>query len=936
MSKKHIISLAIVSFALILVISIVHFNRQPKIFCNQSYRARVEEDLKTRRDFLDNPLLFSAVDESSSSVEKDALMFLYAYMPIGDIAEYPSKLFSDGVKLALKTKKEMSWGRGIPIEIFRHFVLPIRVNNESLDTSRTFFYNELKERVSHLSMYNAVIEINRWCRERVIYTPSDERTSSPLATHNTAYGRCGEESVYTVAALRAVGIPARQVYTPRWAHTDDNHAWVEVWVDGKWYYLGACEPEPRLNIAWFSATAQRGLLMHSRVFGYYNGEEEIIERTAAHTEINVTANYAPVTKVIVKVVERNGERVEGADLHFKIYNYAELYSAISTKTDEYGVASATLGRGDVVVWAHKDDKFGFAKTDLDTLTTNLDTLTIILDKTYGYAFSVDLDIVPPPETNVNTEATPLEIAENNRRITLCDSIRGAYLSTFPDSTYIANVIGRLKEKNLSQSNKLLIAKVLISSRGNYKEIAEYLEWLAEQNFQMGLALLQMVSEKDLRDTPFNIMASHIKTFFANYLSSSQSQVGQSQVGNSFVDNSVNHLFKKQNLKYLLNPRIGNELLTNWREYLTQEFTGQGFENNPQAILSFCKQIKNAEHYNPQRIPISPIAVHRLMAGDQKSAETLFIALCRTFGIPARFEETTGKAQYYYNNTWIDKNQDEQKMEQSSKGFLKVGYKGKNIDDPKFDTHFTIAKIENGIIKTLKFRDKEGYEGTSSFKSVLSKPIELSEGYYLMTGGTRMATGKVLARLVFFNVSPGETTDIELIMRQDSQDLMVIGALNPQATFLNENRQKEEAIVECTGRGFFVLMFLRANHEPSTHAIRDVFSHSQDLKKWGRPVVMLYSNGNQSDNKGYLPQEIESLPQNFIKGIDPENAIQREVIKSLKLSPTAELPLIIIADTFGRIVWYSHGYQIGTGTHLIAAIKKLSENQARFNNESIKS
>lgn len=48
----------------------------------------------------------------------------------------------------------------------------------------------------------------------------------------TAYGRCGEESTFTVAALRSVGIPARQVYTPRWAHTDDNHAWVEAWVNG--------------------------------------------------------------------------------------------------------------------------------------------------------------------------------------------------------------------------------------------------------------------------------------------------------------------------------------------------------------------------------------------------------------------------------------------------------------------------------------------------------------------------------------------------------------------------------------------------------------------------------------------------------------------------------------------------------------------------------
>jgi len=52
---------------------------------------------------------------------------------------------------------------------------------------------------------------------------------SPLATIRTAYGRCGEESVLTVAALRAVGIPARQCYTPLWAHCDDNHAWVEAW-----------------------------------------------------------------------------------------------------------------------------------------------------------------------------------------------------------------------------------------------------------------------------------------------------------------------------------------------------------------------------------------------------------------------------------------------------------------------------------------------------------------------------------------------------------------------------------------------------------------------------------------------------------------------------------------------------------------------------------
>ena len=138
-----------------------------------------------------------------------------------------------------------------------------------------------------------------------IYTPSDARTSSPLASVKTAYGRCGEESTFTVAALRSVGIPARQVYTPRWAHTDDNHAWVEAWVDGQWYFLGACEPEPVLNLGWFNAPASRGMLMHTKVFGKYQGPEEVMVQTPLYTEINIIGNYAETAKATIKVVDAN-------------------------------------------------------------------------------------------------------------------------------------------------------------------------------------------------------------------------------------------------------------------------------------------------------------------------------------------------------------------------------------------------------------------------------------------------------------------------------------------------------------------------------------------------------------------------------------------------------------------------------------------------------
>ena len=206
-------------------------------------------------------LLLACSLVSAAITREEALDFLYSTMSLPDSADYSAKFYEDNVDASLRARAEMPWGNTVPDREFLHFVIPVRVNNENLDMSRVAFYEELKDRVGGMSMRDAILEVNHWCHEKVTYRPSDARTSSPLSSVSQAIGRCGEESTFTVAALRSVGIPARQIYTPRWAHTDDNHAWVEAWADGKWYFIGACEPEPVLDLAWFNAPASRGLLM---------------------------------------------------------------------------------------------------------------------------------------------------------------------------------------------------------------------------------------------------------------------------------------------------------------------------------------------------------------------------------------------------------------------------------------------------------------------------------------------------------------------------------------------------------------------------------------------------------------------------------------------------------------------------------------------------
>lgn len=837
--------------------------------CNsakESWREKAEQVLNERKEILKEGNLFAILDNKQvKEDEKPLLEFLYAYMPLGDMADYDGEFWLGNVREAMAARKEANWQ--MPDDIFRHFVLPLRVNNENLDSARFVFRKEITPRIKGMNMRDAVLEVNHWCHEHVTYQPSDARTSSPLATLKTAWGRCGEESTFLVTALRSVGIPARQVYTPRWAHTDDNHAWVEAWVDGEWCFLGACEPEPVLNLGWFNSPASRGLLMHTKVFGDYQGQEEVMTRTNQYTEINVIANYAKCAPATVIVKDADGKLAVGAKVEWKIYNYAEFYTVSRQTADEKGESKLTAGLGDMLVMAFKGDKFGYSKVTFGSS----DALTITLNHTVGEEFEDDIDIVPPMEGANLPEVTPEQRATNDLRLAKEDSIRNAYRATFP------------KKEDLSAYPEEE-QKLILTSEGNYQTIMHMLN-NKEVEHDRAVAMLQTLSEKDLRDGDMEILYDHLLNTPAD------------------VD-----------VKHILAPRIADERLTPWRGDIplaVLEKETNLFKGHPEAIEKWCKDnISLHDELTIGGTYMSPIAVWNTRVADTKSLPVFFVAMCRAFEMEAWVDAVTGYTFYKKDGKVVKAkltDADEEKTFDTAK--LQLNFTPQTyVQDAEYVRHFTLAHFDNEHFNLLTYPD------FTPCKELFGKPAEVEKGYYQLTTGCRLANGGVMVHLHFFNLDADK--QVPLVLRQDETKISVIGSFNSEAGF-NTPEGEATTILKTAGRGYFVVGLLGVDQEPTNHALKDIALRKAELEKWGRPIVLLFSS--DTDYQKYMVHPIEGLPSTVVFGIDKDHVIQNEIITGIKLAANSPLPLFIVADTFNRVVFESHGYTIGMGDRIVKVI-----------------
>ena len=854
------------------------------LISNKEYLSKVETAFIERKQLAENRKieLFSVFNKNLSIEQIEALKFLFAYSPLNDLADYNGDFFLANVNVALKARNESSWGKNIPEEIFLHYVLPFRVNNENLDSFRIACYYEIRNRIKGLDEVAASLEINHWCHEKVSYQPSDIRTSAPMSTILSARGRCGEESTFTVAALRTAGIPARQVYTPRWAHSDDNHAWVEVWITGQWFYMGACEPEPVPDRGWFTEPARRAMLIHTKSFGAFTGKENAIITNRDFAEINNLSKYAVTKTIFVKLLDSENRPVPGALVEYQLYNYAEFYPLAVVPTDNNGLSRFETGLGDLLIWARKGDAFNFKKISVN----DVDTLIIRIDRKANgndyMEFDLGVPVVRTPFKGIDASL----IAKNNARVNAENIVRQKYIDTWmkqTDAEHLAEKIG---------AEPKVVRDIISKSMGNYKNIAHCLESASVSRKSLALALLNVLPDKDLRDIKTEVLSDHLNNV-----------IPYTEMQQNFRTDIYN--------QYVLNPRIANENIVSWRSYFLKNLPEKLLTNGQKDPLEIVKYLNNfiklADSENYYKTPITPRGVFELKVSDFFSRDICFVAICRSLGIPSRLEPGSNVPQYFFENRWNDVFFSDYVKPASGKGYLKL-VSVENSPVPEYYIHFTLARFENGRYNTLEY---DYNKRVTDFKDELV----LTAGHYMLVTGNRINDSRILSTLTFFDIRENEHRTINIKLKKEISPPEILGKIDLKTRI--HLTDKQQIRLDTLVKKGLVIIWVEPDKEPTKHIFNDLPLLKTELDNWGGYFVFLHT-GSENGNSFHF-ETFKGLPQKSLFGIDNGSEILRGISENTSFSDI-RLPYIILVDNKGNIVFRSEGYRIGIGEQILMKVR----------------
>lgn len=857
-------------------------------YAQKSYETRVPFFGKERERII------QAVEQSRGA-EQIFLKFLYGTLPIQDIGDCDVTVLKSYCSHACKLLEEMPWCEEMPGHLFVQYVLYPRINSEFIEDCRLFFYDQLRERVRGLSMEQAVLEVNYWCAEHVSYESSDDRTASPLTVYRCGKGRCGEESTFAVTALRSVGIPARQVYVPKWSHCDDNHAWVETWTGDGWHFLGACEPEEVLDKGWFTHASSRAVLVHSRTFSDFGGEllGECIGQNGPVRYYNDTMSYGLAKRVRIRVVDENHVPVDGASVSAEILNMAQYCEILTMETDRNGCIQADLGMGSVHLLASKDGKWAQSWILVGEESEEVELILECFSDA-GAQGDVVLEehyVKAPLDYPMHPAVLTREQKERNRiRLHEADQMREARLNAY----YIEERAAAYPEE----------MEILREAGGNFEELYRFLSADGDPDRRR---MLHSLTKKDWRDAKAWILEDHLREARAAdaEIASATTAIPESETEG--LSEELTEFYSS----YVLNPRIYLEQIGPYRSFIKKFYdaeTLEAFRKEPQRIWDDIQErIVCYPQFDDGDIFSTPIGCLKLGQGNEMSRKILFVAVCRTLGTPARIHEVDREAEYY-DGTWhrvLNRAEKTDRGEDFSEVLDAVLLlKGSSEQLWNYAQNWSIGKWDGRNFRTLnyggvKFNDLEN--GLSSLR------LQLAPGKYRLITANRMPNGNQNAMEWRFCLASGEERDVNLsLMEGNVKDMLMFNPLGD----LELQKLDGETIsaAEVTKGKDTVWAFLEEGKEPTEHVLNELLEQQENIKGDNIQILFLIRNKEALSNRT-LQKVLKALPGIEVYISDFESQVE-PLARRMYVDPD-KLPLLIAVRDKMVGIYGCSGYHVGS-------------------------
>ncbi len=876
--------------------------------------------------------------------EAQALTFLYSAMPISDLLDYPASLFLAYAKHGVFLWNQGAFAGRVPEKLFANYVLHYRINNEDITDTRGFFHDRINEAVdlnaaSSGTMYQTAVDVNYWCAREATYRSTDGRTQNPRTMYGTAAGRCGEESTFAVTALRSIGIPARQIYAPLWTHCDDNHAWVELWCDGKWYFLGACEPEEALNRGWFTGPAYRAVMLHSRWFGKDAPEDRQVGPKGMARVLNHMERYAHTVELEVKVEDEKGSPVPNAKVDFQVLNHGAFGSVAVVYTDsegaDCGIARLTTGSGDLYISVSADvesepgagftGRKGSEKKLYGETMVSLGKIGNVGDKAIS---SDSLDNARGTDSQVHNRAEQCKVVlkaapecwegwknmdihapeagdmydvvltaeqqkTGEKRLAEAAQYRQKKNESFYNEREAGRVLGRFDGKEREE-----VEEILYKAHSNIDEIVRFLEWdgdcflPAAYRMQPGESrqkngkeswkqkVLNTLWEKDYWDIKADVLTDCCMNAFA------------------YAESVPEEIF----YRYLLCPRVSIEMLQPcrmalkkyWEEY-TDDSVKKSLRQNPGCLPELVDRwVISIPEQEYEDLITSSLGCLRGGVGSRHSKEVLCVNLYRALGIPARLNPVDGKVEYWENGEFVSCNGEEKSctLTLCEDGTLK-------LSDWE---HYSLERFEEDGFRRF------GLWGQMFHAEDSEMELHVTPGIYRIVTTNRKKDGDQLAEMAVFVIEKGESRKVTLSMRETPlEDMLTHVKVEDFALRTIEGQEDAGMLSVLASSGKALFLWLGVTREPTEHILNELYDRKEEFASLKTPVYAILKAPEDLENVT-LHRTLEALPMIHTL-LDDFGENYRRLAEAVGQEP-GKLPLAVILNGQQECIYSDAGYNVG--------------------------